>query len=47
MSRWEIFLGPALAPYFVFLILLLARPLVNRIRRARDSRLKRFLLWRY
>ena len=47
MSRLEIFLGPALAPFFVLLILLAARPLVNRIRRLPDGRIKRVLLWRY
>ena len=48
MTKLEIFLGPALAPFFVLLILLATRPLVNLLRRRLpDGRLKRLLFWRY
>lgn len=48
MNKTALFLSAALAPFGAALILFLARPLVNLIRRKMpDGRIKRLLLWRY
>jgi len=47
MSKFDLFLGMALAPFGLFVMLLVARPFLNLVRRMPDGRLKRLLLWRY